>query len=159
MNFIGIDLHTNRFTCCYRDGRISDSPRDKGTKTYELTEAGLGAFYATLTEDTYVLVEATNTTFSFVRLFKDRVKEVMIGNTYQLKQISLARNNTDKIDADKLCQALKAQILSGVRQIVPVTLPPEEIQDLRSLYSTYRLYKKQETQLKNRVHRTKVRRS
>jgi hypothetical protein len=66
-----------------------------------------------------MLVEATITTFSFVRLFKGRVKEVIIGNTCQLKQISaymprLTRNNTGKIDADKLCQALKAQVLSGV---------------------------------------------
>jgi transposase len=121
-------------------------------KTFELTEGGLAAFFATLTRDTYVLVEATITTFSFVRLFKDRVKEVIIGNTYQLKQISLARNNTDKIDADKLCQALKAQVLSGVQQVVPVTLPPVEVQELRSLFSTYRLYRKQNTQLKNRIH-------
>jgi transposase len=121
-------------------------------KTFELNAEGLAAFYATLTEETCVLVEATITTFSFVRLFKDRVKEVIIGNTYQLKQISLARNNTDKIDADKLCQALKAQVLSGVQQIVPVTLPAEEIQDLRSLFSTCRLYQKQHTQLKNRIH-------
>jgi transposase len=152
MNFIGIDLHTNRFTCCYRDERLSDRPADRITKTFELDEAGLAAFYATLTADTYVLVEATITTFSFVRLFKDLVKEVIVGNTYQLKQISLARNNTDKIDADKLCQALKAQVLSGVQQIVPVTLPPVEIQELRSLFSTYRLYQKQNTQLKNRIH-------
>jgi transposase len=121
-------------------------------KTYELNGAGLAAFSTTLTADTYVLVEATITTFAFVRLFKDRVKEVIIGNTYQLKQISLARNNTDKIDADKLCQALKAQVLSGVQQIVPVTLPPVKIQELRSLFSTYRLYRKQNTQLKNRIH-------
>jgi hypothetical protein len=57
---------------------------------------------------------------------QDRVKELIIGNTSQLKQISLARNNTDKIDADKLCQALKAQVLSGVQQIVPVSLPVNE---------------------------------
>jgi hypothetical protein len=97
--------------------------------TTELNAEGLATFFATLTEDTYVLVEAAITTFSFVRLFKDRVQEVIIGNTCQLKQISAymprpARNNTDKIDTDKLCQALKAQVLSGVQQIVPVTLPP-----------------------------------
>jgi transposase len=147
MNFIGIDLHTNRFTCCYRDERLSDHPQDRVMKTFDPDEKGLAAFCATLTADTYVLVGATITTFAFVRLFKDRVKEVIIGNTYQLKQISLARNNTDKIDADKLCQALKAQVLSGVQQIVPVSLPPVEIQEL-----TFRLYQKQNTQLKNRIH-------
>jgi hypothetical protein len=49
MKFIGIDLHTNRFTCCYRDERLSDRPGDRVTKTFELDDAGLAAFYATLT--------------------------------------------------------------------------------------------------------------
>jgi transposase len=154
MNFIGIDLHTNKFTCCYRDEWASgeDPRKDRVIKTFELTAEGLEAFYATLTADTYVLVEATITTFSFVRLFRDRVEEVIIANTYELKQISLARCNTDKIDADKLCRIIKMQILSREQTISPVTVPPQEIQDLRGLFSTYRLYMKQNTQLKNRIH-------
>ena len=154
INFIGIDLHTNRFTCCYRDENSStDTPaRGRVIKTFELDTLGLTDFYKTLTADTYVMVEATITTFSFVRLFKDRVKEAIIANTYELKQVSLARCNTDKIDADKLCRILKAQILSGEQLVSPVVLPPENIQDLRSLFTTYRLYKKQNTQLKNRIH-------
>lgn len=153
MNFIGIDLHTNRFTCCFRTERSkTDDPKDRVITTFDLTGEGLAAFYRTLTADTYVLVEATITTFSFVRLFRDRVKEVIIANTYELKQISLARCNTDKIDADKLCRILKMQVLSGEQAICPVTVPPESIQTLRGLFTTYRLYRKQETQLKNRVH-------
>ena len=80
------------------------------------------------------------------------MKEAIIANTYELKQISLARNNTDKIDADKLCRILKMQVLSGEQTISAVTLPPKEIQDLRGLFTTYRLYRKQNTQLKNRIH-------
>ena len=53
-----------------------------------LTGQELAEFHTTLTEDTYALVEATITTFSFVRLFKDQVKEVIIANTDELKQIS-----------------------------------------------------------------------
>jgi transposase len=154
MNFIGIDLHTNRFTCCYRDEKspASNPAKGRAIKTFELNTSGLADFYQTLTADTYVLVEATITTFSFVRLFKDRVKEAIIANTYELKQVSLARCNTDKIDADKLCRILKAQILSGEQLVSPVVLPPKDIQDLRSLFTTYRLYKKQNTQQKNRIH-------
>jgi len=154
MNFIGIDLHTNRFTCCYRNELSSTENTKKGReiKTFDLTEYGLTDFYQTLTKDTYILIEATITSFSFVRLIKDRVKDVIIANTYELKQISLARCNTDKIDADKLCRILKAQVLSGEQLISPVVLPPVEIQELRSLFTTYRLYKKQNTQLKNRIH-------
>jgi transposase len=80
------------------------------------------------------------------------VKEVIVANTYELKQISLSRTNTDKIDADILCRTLKMHVLSGERIMSPVTIPPLEIQDLRSLFSTYRLCKKQTTQVKNRVH-------
>jgi hypothetical protein len=68
MNFIGIDLHTNRFTCCYRNKRRPDTPKDKVMKTFDLTTEGLASFYATLTEDSYILVGATIATFSFVRL-------------------------------------------------------------------------------------------
>lgn len=153
MNFIGIDLHTNRFTCCYRTERSKvDDQKDREIRTFELNSEGLKAFYATLTEDTAILIEATITTFSFSRLILHKVREVIIANTYELKQVSLARCNTDKIDADKLCRILKAQVLSGERLVVPVTLPPPEIQDLRSLFSTYRLYQKQNVQLKNRIH-------
>ena len=153
MNFIGIDLHTNRFTCCYRNERSSvDNPRDKRIETFDLTEFGMAHFLKTLTADTYVLIEATITTFSFARLFRDKVHEVVIANTYELKQISLARCNTDKIDADKLCRIIKMQALTGEQLVTPVTIPPKEIQDLRGLFCTYRLYKKQNTQLKNRIH-------
>ena len=154
MNFIGIDLHTNRFTCCYRDEYSPAHKPAQGrlTRTFELDTQGLAAFYQTLTSDTYVLVEATITTFSFIRLFKEKVKQVIVANTYELKQVSLARCNTDKIDADKLCRILKAQVLSGETLVSPVTLPPEKIQVLRGLFTTYRLFQKQNVQLKNRIH-------
>jgi hypothetical protein len=100
MNFIGIDLHTNRFTCCYRDEKSpADNPaKGKVIKTFDLNIFGLTDFFKTLTADAYVMVEATITTFSFIRLLKDKVKEAIIANTYELKQVSLSRCNTDKSD-------------------------------------------------------------
>ena len=148
MQFVGIDLHTNRFTCCYR----GEEKEKKETATFELTAYGMAQFYQTLTPETYVLVEATNPTFAFVRLIRPMVKEVIIANTYELKQISLARKNTDKIDADILCRIIKMQVLSGEQAVSAVTVPPVIIQDLRGLFTTYRLYRKQTTQIKNRVH-------
>jgi len=153
MQFIGIDLHTNRFTCCYREGKSpADGKDEKRTETFELSAPGLASFYTTLTKETYVLVEATITSFCFVRLIQPRVKEAIVANSYELKQISLGRNKTDKIDADRLCRILKMQVLSGEKTISPVTVPPVEIQELRGLFSTYRLLKKQSTQYKNRIH-------
>jgi len=153
MQFVGIDLHTNKFTCCYRDEKHPvEGKEEKRIETYSLTALGLADFFKTLNLETYVLVEATITTFSFVRLLEPLVKEVIVANTYELKQISLGRKKTDKVDADKLCRILKMQVLSGEKTISPVVVPPEEIQELRGLFSTYRLLKKQTTQIKNRIH-------
>ena len=153
MQFIGIDLHTNKFTCSYRDQNTSaDAKKGDRTQTFWLTEEGVGGFCRTLEDQAYVLLEATGTTFAFVRLIRPLVKEVIVANTYELKQISLARTNTDKIDAAILSRIIKMQVLSGERAVSPVEVPPEDIQELRALFSTYRLYRKQTTQLKNRIH-------
>jgi transposase len=153
MQFVGIDLHTNRFTCCYRDEKHPGKGKEeKLTETFELNSIGLADFYKTLNKETYVLVEATITTFAFVRLIEPLVKEVMVANTYELKQISMGRKKTDKVDADKLCRIVKMQVLSGEKTISPITVPPVEIRELRGLFSTYRLLKKQTTQIKNRIH-------
>jgi transposase len=153
MQFIGIDLHTNKFTCSYRDENTPpDAKKGKRTETFNLNPCGLAAFYRTLTPETYVLVEATITTFSFVRLIQPLVKEVIVANTYELKQISLAGNNTDKIDANILSRTLKMQVLGKEQAVSPVVIPPVEIQELRGLFTTYRLYRKKTTQTKNRIH-------
>jgi transposase len=120
--------------------------------TYELDDAGLVQFYKTLDTETYVLLEATINTFAFVDLWKDKVKAALVANTYQLKSVGVASKKTDKIDATKLAEKLKAEILSGVQQIVPVTVAPKEIRDLRALFSTYRLLRKEIGQTKNRIH-------
>jgi transposase len=71
---------------------------------------------------------------------------------YQLKNINLPDKKTDKVDADKLARMLKLQVLGGEKLIVGVTIPPKEISDLRSLFASYRIIRKQITQTKNRIH-------
>jgi transposase len=148
MKYVGIDLHTNRFTCCY----LCDNSREKQTETFDLDTQGLNSFYSTIDKDTYILVEATINTFAFVSLFRDLVREVIVANTYQLKSVGIPGKKTDKLDAAKLAEKLKAQVVSGVQQIVPVTIPPKEIRDLRALFATYRTLRKEIGRTKNRIH-------
>jgi len=148
MKFVGIDLHTNRFTCCY----LSDNSKEKQTETFNLDSEGLISFYSSINKDTYVLIEATVNTFSFITLFKDLVKEVIVANTYQLKAIGVPGKKTDKLDAAKLAEKLKVQVISGVQQIVPVFISPKEIRDLRALFATYRSFRKEIGRTKNRIH-------
>jgi hypothetical protein len=43
-----VDLHTNRFTCCYRD----ETSTTRETRTFELDEGGLAAFFGMTETDT-----------------------------------------------------------------------------------------------------------
>jgi len=148
MKFVGIDLHTNRFTCCY----LADNSKEKQIETFNLDTEGFRSFYSTLDKDTYVLVEATVNTFAFVTFFQDKIKKVIVANTYQLKSVGIPGKKTDKLDASKLAEKLKAEVISGVQQIVPVTIPPKEIRDLRALFATYRILRKEICCTKNRIH-------
>ncbi len=147
MLFVGIDLHTNCFTCCYLD-----KSGGKRLETFDLKAEGLQRFFATLTKDTHVLVEATINTFAFVERFQDLVAQVVIANTHKLKIISFTDKKTDKVDAEKLARVIKTQVLSGEQQASPVMIPSHLVQNLRSLFSTYQLLRKQIVSTKNRIH-------
>jgi hypothetical protein len=49
MKYVGIDLHTNRFTCCY----LGDNSREKQIETFDLDNKGLCRFFSTVDKDTY----------------------------------------------------------------------------------------------------------
>lgn len=147
MRFIGIDLHSNCFTVhiIYSNGR-------KRNLSFSLNEESLREFYKYLNKKTYVLVEASTNTFSFIELLKNRVRSAYVANPHKLKLISFAGKKTDRVDAEKLAVFLKMQITSGESLIDPVYIPDKSIQELRSYFSTYKLLRKQITSLKNRIH-------
>lgn len=148
MTFLGIDLHTNCFTCCY----LEERSQERRTESFQISGEGFERFFRTLTPQTHVLIEATINTFAFVERFQHRVGEVVIANTFRLKLISLTNKKTDKVDAEKLARILKMQVLSGEQQVSPVVIPPGFVQDLRSLFSSYVLMRKEITATKNRIH-------
>jgi len=147
MRFLGIDLHTNCFTCCYLE-----SAGTRKIITFRLDKTGIDDFRATLDKSTYVLIEATVNTFAFVELFQDSVACVVIANTNKLRIISFTDRKTDRIDAEKLARIIKAQVISGEEQVASVGIPPKAIQALRALFTTYRLLTKEITITKNRIH-------
>lgn len=147
MVFLGIDLHTNCFTCCYLEESGS-----RRLVSFDLNSSGFELFFGTLTKHTHVLVEATVNTFAFVRRFQHLVAQVIIANTHKLKLISFTDKKTDRVDAEKLARIIKAQVLSGEQQVHPVTIPSRLVQDLRALFSTYQLLRKDIVSTKNRIH-------
>ena len=104
MKYVGIDLHTNRFTCCY----LSDNSKKKQMETFELEPEGLRKFYSTINKETYVLVEATVNTFAFISLFKDLVKEEYIfGKEARIEIRNISRDITLSFQINMLMDTLE----------------------------------------------------
>src|SRR4030065_2521779 len=138
MIFLGIDLHSNSFTCCFihEDGK-------KQKMTFSITPESLENFYRYLDKNTAVIIEASTNTFKFAERIVDKVHSVHVANTHKLKLISMVKKKTDKVDAEKLAIYLKMQMASHEVLMEPVYMPDQPIQDLRSLFTSYRLIRRQ----------------
>jgi transposase len=149
MKYVGIDLHSNRFNICI----IEDGVEKNQRKTYLLNEDDIEKFIDNINrKDTYIMVEASTNSFCFTEKIEKYAKEIYIANTHKLKLISMVKKKTDKIDAEKLAMFLKMQIMSKEELISPVYRPEKKIQELRSLFVTHKLYRKNIATLKNRIH-------
>jgi transposase len=147
MVFLGIDLHSNNFTCCFIK---EDSTKQK--LTFSITRESLENFYHYLDKNTVVIIEASTNTFKFAEKISDKVHSIFVANTHKLKLISQVKKKTDKVDAEKLAIYIKMQITSNEALMEPVYIPDQVVQDLRSLFTSYRMIRRQIGAIKNRIH-------
>lgn len=147
MAYVGIDLHSNRFTTHVKhtDGRSH-------TATYMVSEPSLQRFLTTLTKDDCVFVEASTPTFAFCDLLKDHVRQVTVIDPFQFRSILDSGKKTDKIDAKKIAAMGKYHWESGQDFLPEVYIVDESIRQLRSLFTTYNLACKAITMIRNRIY-------
>ncbi|MBN2737124.1 MAG: IS110 family transposase [Spirochaetales bacterium] len=146
MKCYGIDLHSDSFVF-YTENVLNDQDSKLTRKCY-LDE--LDKFKAKLSKDDYVAVEATSNAFWFYYQIKPYVKDCFVLDT---NKIVVNGNKTDKIDAQKIFNLLAYYVyIQKLKNIPKVYIPPKEVIELRSLFSTYNLGKKMRTQVKNRIH-------
>jgi transposase len=146
--FIGIDLHTAKFNCCF----LTSGEDGKREFSFPVSDEGITAFLSVAGRDSFVMVEASCGTFEFVSRIKDHVGCCYIANPHKLKLISMVKKKTDKIDAEKLALFLKMQILSGEELIKPVYMPEKTIRQLRSCFTNYKTMTGISVQIKNAIH-------
>jgi transposase len=147
MTLWGIDLHTNKFTVCFFEPEKGQKRR---TWTYPLEGKGFNQFLACLRKDDYIAIETTGNSFWFHEQVSPYVKECFVLDTNKIK---LDGNKTDKIDSSKILDYLCYYLLiAGLEEMPNVFVPSREVQELRAMFSTYRLSKKINTQLRNRIH-------
>ena len=148
MKLWGIDLHTDNFTVTFFD--LDDPGKRKKTRRYSLTGKEFEEFLKLLSKNDYIAIETTGNSFWFYNQVKLYVEECFILDT---NKIRLEGNKTDKIDSTKILDYLCYYFLiKGLDKMPNVFVPPVEVQELRGLFSTYRLSKKINTQLRNRIH-------
>ena len=149
MNFLGIDLHSNRFTVAQMTKTVGKTCVK--TVTYDLQGASFHRFLDSSHPEDYVLIENSTNAFWFHDQILDRVSECYVLNTAKLTR---SGNKTDKLDAKKLVTKLAYfTICDGTEDDMPtVYVPDPKVRELRSLFTTYGMYKRIQTQLKNRIH-------
>jgi len=148
MKFYGVDLHSNNIQVS-----ILDQDNLSLNARITLNSPAFQDFLSDLTRDDYVAVEASTNTFWFYAQVKDRVKQCLVINPFEFKLICHSAVKTDKRDSSKLAKLLRYSILQKDPSILPcVYVPDQKIIQLRSLFTSYEIVKKQKNMTKNRIH-------
>ncbi|MHC3940239.1 IS110 family transposase ISWpi14 [Paenochrobactrum sp. BZR 201-1] len=141
MAYIGVDLHTNSFTACHLD-----QDGGEALATYQLAQADLDQFCATLSVDDEIAVEATGNSSWFCDQVIGIVKRVVLVNAKQFQVIRKSVKKTDKNDARALAFFLSKDMLPETQ----VTSTRDS--ELASLTHTRDLQVKQRTRLLNKIY-------
>jgi transposase len=139
MSYLGVDLHSNSFTVCYRSSQGKER-----IATYELGR--LGQFSKTLRKHDRLAVEATGNTAWFAEQIRDRISRVVVVDPHQFKVIRKSVKKTDKHDARTLAFFLSKDMLPEAR------MKSKENAQLHSLAGTRDKLVKQRTALINKIH-------
>jgi transposase len=113
----------------------------------------LEKFKQRLTKEDYVVVEASTNTFWFVDQVRELIKECYVVDPWKFSIIYQSKKKTDRIDAEKLTRKLKYHVLydQSPDEFPTVFVPSKEVQEIRSLFSTYDFLKKEKNMTKNRI--------
>lgn len=139
MRYLGVDLHTNSFTVCFRE----ESGGEK-IKTYSM-EKLLDFLFAIEKEDV-VAVEATGNTRFFVESIEKAVSKVMVVDPNKFEVIKRSVKKTDEHDARLLALFLSKEMIPEARMKTGLQA------ELGELVATRQTLVEQRTALINTIH-------
>lgn len=150
MRFIGIDLHNDNLLAIFIDKNGDASSKC----TVDLCDQKkFEEFRKSLTNEDYAAFETTTNSFWLYDQIKNLVKEAFVVNTHKFSGKKRKSKKTDYQDACKIAERLRYFItFNRSEELFPIVYVPEkEVQELRSMFSTYTLLLKQKTMNKNRI--------
>lgn len=139
--FIGIDLHTNSFTCCF----LQEDGQEK-IITWPLQGGGLEQFIKGLAAEDEVAIEATGNAAHFCKMVEPVVSRVVVIAPWQFEVIRRSVKKTDKHDARAIALFLSKDMLPEAR------MKSEEHVQLSSLITTRDQLVKLRVSLLGKVH-------
>jgi len=146
MLYLGIDQHKNHstFCCINSSGHVIESRKIYNSK--EMIES----FLNNLPTDEPIMAVVEAGSFWHVMYDTleeiDRIDKIILANPSKVKIIASSKIKTDKIDAEKLAQLLRGNL------IPEVWIQPKDIR-VKKYTARFRIFVvKEKTKLKNRIH-------
>jgi transposase len=140
VRFIGLDVHRGFCEVAIQeDGKVRSAGRIRTRK------AELELFARSLGRDDEVALEVTGGAEAIARILRPHVARVVVANTKKLRQISEAKQKTDRLDARRLAELLAAGLLAEV------WCPDEKTRALRRLVARRAQLVRQRTRAKNEI--------
>jgi transposase len=140
--YIGIDLHKAFFQAC----AITSTAERQWEQRWPTTDAGIAALLTRCGPHSHLAVEASSPTWAFVDRIVAHVGAVHVVDTRKTRIKAGYAAKTDRLDAQRLADALRRD------SIVGIYYPPPAIRDLREL-GRYRCHlARLQASLKQRIH-------
>jgi transposase len=140
--YIGIDLHKAFFQAC----AVNAIGERQWEQRWPTTDAGVAALVACCGPEASIAVEASSPTWTFVDRIVEHVAAVRVVDTRKTRIKAGFAAKTDRLDAQRLADALRRD------SVVGIYYPPPAIRDLREL-SRYRCHlARLQASLKQRIH-------
>lgn len=141
MHYIGLDIHKKRISFCVKlaDGRIVSEGEVVANR------ASLDGWMSELPQPWMAAMEATLFTSWVYDHLKPHGVEVKVANPSMLKAIAASKRKNDRIDAAKIADLLRANLLPECY------MAPTEIRQLRRTLRYRNLLIRQTTMTKNKV--------
>jgi len=143
MNYIGMDIHKQFTVAVTKDREGNKLAEEKFNNNKNNFKMFLKDF---LPKETKIVIESTSVWEYIYDILEEMKYEVKLANPVRTRAIAEARIKTDTIDANTLCDLLRANL------IAECYIPTKEIRNLRNIMRQRKSIVHDRVQMVNKIH-------
>lgn len=141
MHYVGMDIHKKMIAYCVK----TKAGHLRGEGIIDATREALDAWVAERHQPWTGAMEATLFTGWIYDHLKKHAREIKVAHPMMLKAISASKKKNDRVDASKIADLLRADLLPECY------MTPTEIRDLRRVLRYRNLLVRESTRMKNKI--------